>query len=427
MMLMVLAIIGTLDGQDSAAVTQAFSGRSAADYNRWLHRHASEYPGLQPIHVQIDSEAAGDSERYSYHASFLDDTGTVVRKRTFRGVRDESRAMIEAPGKFLYARKSDNGDVLFVSPETFVVTVYGQSGDSMFTSTDGDVEGDGGLYFRQYVDDEAYSYRDYFEVLGGKGQLLRKVTLGCTGEGVGLQTNHPFVYSRDTTYVMHAGSYASVIDKRGKVVWQMASDRLTAVAMSNDGRVVAVTTPESLVVRNLSSGQSLSVKFPEARLLDSARAAGGRVVPSGPFAMPLVAVSDDGGLVATFRPHNMGGTGVGLLDVYTSAGAPLHQSLWLAPGMPRAMGFVGDRVAIVGDAGMSADSPSGRAARPTRTAPAMQRWLVTTVDSDGGTASAEAVSERDAFAKFTRNSIAFYAEDWLSVYRVESGSAEQRR
>lgn len=427
MMLAALMLVGALAASDSVQVTRVFCGHGAAAYDRWLHRHVTEYPGLRPIHVQIDSEVAGDSNKYRYHVSFLDDAGEVIRSRTFKGERDRSIIAMEEPGKWLVARTSDNGDALFVSPKTDVVSVYGPSGDSMFTSTEGVVDGSGGLYFRQFVDDEAYVYRDYYEVLDRRGKKLSKIVLGCTGEDAGVQTNHPFVYSRHTTYVMQAGLFVSVIDRRGNVLWKTASGNLTAVAMAENGLVVAVVTPESLVVGNLLNGKNWIFRFPEARLLDSARAVGSRVAPHGPFAIPVAAVGGDGNLVAVFRNYNMGGTGAGMLDVFTRDGRAVCRDRYLTPGLTYVMGFAGGGIVFVGDARPVRDSLAETGAPRPRRPSNMVHWRITEASLSDGVSATDVTVERTAVPRLGLNAVAFYGKDSIYVYRIGTGSAKIRK
>ena len=426
--ILIAAVATAAVAADTASVKLVFSGHSAVEYNQWLHQHAAEYPGLQPIHVQIDSEVAGDSERYSYYVSFLDDTGVVIRSRTFTGTRDESRAMIEAYDKWLEARTSCDGNVLFLSPGTDVVTVYDRSGDSLFTSTEGLIDGAGELYFRQFVDDEGDAYRDYYDVLDGRGQVLSKIALGGTGEGEGLKTNHPFVYSRDTTYVMHAGSFVSVINKHGNVLWQTTPKYWTAVAISDDGRTVAVATPASLVTKHLDSGLTSTVEFPEGKILDSLWATGSHGVPSGGYyAPPKVALNGDGSRMAVFRPYNIWSpAGHGLLDVFEGDGTSVCRNVSLAPGMVRAMGFAGDRVVFVGDAVPARDSLAesftGRPRKPSN----MFRLLITEANLSDSVSATEVTVERSAVPTFASSAVAFHGKDSIYVYRIGTAPTQRK-
>jgi hypothetical protein len=427
MILATLALVGALIGSDSSAVAQVFRGHGAAGYDQWLHRHATEYPGLRPIHVQIDSEVAGDSNKYTYHVSFLDDTGAIVRKRTFRGMRDKSHVPMEEPGKWLYAWTSQDGEELFLNPAADTVTVYGPRGDSMFTSTEGSVNGSSGLFFRQFDDGEGTVYRDYYDVLDRQGLVVSKIALGSLGEGEGLKTNHPFAFSRDTTYVMHAGLFVSVIDKHGDVLWQTKPTNYTAVAISDDGHTAAVATPESLVIRHSDSGRTSAFEFPEGRILDSLRATGSRVVPRGPFAIPIAAVSSDGSKVAVFRQYNYGGIGNGVLDVFSCDGKPAYRDRYLTPGLTQRMGFAGGGVVFVGDARPVTDSIVSGDPKHPRKYSTMVRWLITKADPSDDVSVTEVTVERTAVPKLTPNSVAFYGRDSIYVYRIRSTPSEQRK
>jgi hypothetical protein len=426
MMLVAFTLVCALAASDSTLVTQVFRGHGAAAYDQWLHRHAADYPGLRPIHVQIDSEVAGDSERYTYYVSFLDDSGGVVRRRTIYGARGSLSA--EQGGDWFHARTSANGDALFVSPKAEVVSVYGPSGDSIFTSTEGVVDGSGDLYFRQFVDDEAYVYRDYYEVLDRRGRKLCEIPLGCTGEDAGLQTTYPFVHSRKATYVMQAGLFVSVIDRRGKILWRTAAGNLTAVAMAENGQVVAVATPESLVVGNLLSGKNCVFRFPEARLLDSARAVGSRVAPHGPLAIPAAAVSGDGSRVAVFwNTFNKRSTGAGTLDVFTREGKPVCLGRYLTPGLTDVMGFAGDGMVFVGAARPARESlAEARDHRPRRPSN-MVHWRITEASLSDSVSATELLVEHTAVPRLVSNAVAFYGRDSIYVYRVGPEPTKQRK
>jgi len=430
-MRLLLVLVAALAAAAAAAVPSSvklvFSGHSATEYNRWLHQHAGDSLGLRPIHVQIDSEAARDSGRYSYYVSFLDDTGAVTRERTFTGARGPLSA--EEGGKWFYARTSDNGDVLFVSQELGFTTVYNQTGDSMFTSTEGSVDGSGGLFFRQLVDGEGTVYRDYYDVLDRTGRVVSRIALGTMGEGEGLKTNYPFVHSRDTTYVMHAGLFVSVIDKHGNVLWQATPKYYAAVAISEDGKTAAVATPASLVVRRLDSERTFMVGFPEGKILDSLWAAGSHRAPSGGyFAHPEVAINGDGSRVAVFRRYNIwSSAGAALLDVYSGDGTPVCQGRRLTPGLIKVMGFAGDGMVFAGDAGPVRDSLAEPGTGHPRKPSKMVRWLITKADLSNSVSATEVTVERTAVPRLVSNAVVFYGKDSIYVYRIGAAPNKQRK
>ncbi len=142
-MLFALVLASALVGPESTATECVFSGHGAAAYDKWLAANAGEYSRLRPLSVQIDSEVAGDSGRYSYYVSFLNDTGAVVRQRAFSGVRETMSD--DGRWRWIKARVSDEGDELYVCPEVGITSIYGPSGDSLFTSSEGVVDGAAGL------------------------------------------------------------------------------------------------------------------------------------------------------------------------------------------------------------------------------------------------------------------------------------------
>ena len=417
-------VLLALVAADSLVLESGYEGCGAARYNRWLYEHVREYPQLKPVYVQIDSEVKGDSRAYAYYVSFLDDSGVVVKQRALAGRREPPL------GGSIYARRSADGAWLFVMlAGTGPTTVYDRRGDTAFVSAEGDISGGGGRFIRQFVDDEGVVDRGYFEMLDRHGSVIESIGGGTLGEGSLVRT-WPLAYSDDTAYALYSDPLVLVVDKKGRITWRAVAGYLASIALSASGRTVVFATPESAVIRDMKAGSNAVVKFADARILDSLRAAGSRATPPGYFAMPLVAVSRDGGAVAVLRRHNMGGTGgAGQLIAYSRDGSLRGQALALTPGFSTALGFVGDRVAIVADtfSGYGSPAPTATGQLRPQPPPKYHGRLVTLVGRDGEISSASVVSERDATPRFFDEGIAFYGDSLTTVYRVRTVTAEEKK
>jgi len=397
---------------DTTSVSLAFSGCGAAEYNRWLSQNGEEYPGLEPVRVQVDSEVAGDSNRYSYYVSFLDDTGSVVRQRTFTGVR-ESRAA-DGRWNWMRARRSDQGDVLFVCPEVGLTTVYGQSGDSAFTSTEGVIDGAAGLYFREFVDGDGTVYRNLIEVLDAHGRSSD--TLGELLE----PRIQAHAWSRDSVHALYASDSAGrvvVLNKSGEELWQyrLQSETDAHVAIAEDARFVAVATWDSLVVRNLRTGNTFACPLQE----------GGR----GKFVRPKVAISRDSRYVAVTRFHASAHDSV-LLDVFTSAGAAVCTSRALRTGMVMDAGFADDKVCLVTRALESPGTGVTRVLNAWLRRPSWKEpYRIVLVGLDGRMRTWDGIGPAHPHPPFklAGNALAFYGEESISVYRIAASRTENRR
>jgi len=103
--------------------------------------------------------------------------------------------------------------------------------------------------------------------------------------------------------------------------------------------------------------------------------------------------------------------------------------LALTPGFSTALGFVGDRVAIVADtfSGYGSPAPTATGQLRPQPPPKYHGRLVTLVGRDGEISSASVVSERDATPRFFDEGIAFYGDSLTTVYRVRTVTAEEKK
>jgi len=393
---------------DTTSVRLAFSGRGTSEYNKWLYENAKECPGLTPIYVRIDSEAAGGGNRHSYYVSFLNDTGAVARQSTFTGARDRRAA--GGRWRWMYARPSDEGDALFVCPQLGLTAVYTQSGDSAFTSTEGVIGGAGGLYFREFVGIGGGVYRNLVEVIDSRGRSSD--TIGEFLEPR-VQTH---VWSRNKVHALYVSDSTGrvvVLDKSGKTCWQyrLGSETDAHVAISEDARFVAVATWESLVVRDMKIGHTLS--RPLRR--------GGR----GRFVGPRVAVSRDSRYVAVARFHALAHDSI-LLDVYTTAGAAVCTSRALCTGLVMGVGLVEESVWMVARA---LENPGAGSGAPRRSKSWEEPCRIVVVGFNGQMRAWDGIGPSHLHPPFklAGNALAFYGKDSIWVYRIEPGTTEQRR
>lgn len=409
LLILVVAAAAIAVAADSASVTLAFSGHGASAYDKWLYQNAKEYPGLSPIYVQIDSEAKGAHRTYSYWVSFLDDSGAVVLKRTFTGVREPRP--VNGHVKSYYVYTPGSGDALFVSPEVGLTIAYNRSGDSVFTSTAGDIQGDGGLYLRQFLDEEGCVCKDAIEVLDTRGAVASTIR-GPVGPSV-----YAHVWSCDKVHALCISDTVGqimVMDKGGKTLWQGGLGSATAadVAISDDGRFVAAATWDSLIIRDIQAGKTVGRPLRKGGL--------------GKFLGPRVAISPDDRYVAVARFHALAHDSV-LLDVFTPDGAVACTTLALRTGMVMGVGFVEGNVWMVARA--LEYTEAGVLHMPRRTQSSDEPYRVVMVGLDGQTRTWDGVgpSHPHPPMKVAGNALVFYGRDSISVYRIEAGTTEERK
>ncbi len=394
---------------DTASVQLVFSGRGAAEYNKWLSRNAKEYSDLTPRYIQIDSGIEKDTS-YSYYVSFLNDRGDVIRRRTFSG--DREREAIDGYGKWLDAQTSDNGAALLVSPCYGQTTVYNRHGDSVFTATGGPLSGNGGFFFHVFCDDEADYYRDYIEVLDSQGRLLD--TFGGLAEP-GVQAD---VWSPNGTHVLYVPDTAGrvlVVDKKGRTLWQarLSSQTDADVAISEDARFVAVATWDSLIVRDVRAGRTFTRALYRGR--------------HGEYISPNVAVSADNRYIAVARSHASKHDSCAL-DIFSTAA--VCTSMVFHIGVVVDVGFVGDRLGIVALAPTEQDTGVPRVPPfPSRRPPSVEPHRIVVVGLDGHMQTWKGIGPSHPYSpsKLVGNALAFYGRDSIWVYRIETGTTGQRR
>jgi hypothetical protein len=338
--------------------------------------------------------------------SFLDDRGVVTRRRKFVGTREP------VPSGGIQAHVASDGAALFVSQwHSGPTTAYNRHGDSVFASAEGSLWGEGGLFFHTFYEDEGIFARDYIEVLDSRGRLLD--TIGGLLE--------PWVrthgWSWNKTHMLYVPDTAGriiVMDKRGKLLWQTRLPRETDadIAISNDARFVAAATWDSLAVRDMRVGRTLTRPLREGS--------------HGEYIAPNVAMSADNRYVAVTRVNRDANDSCAV-DVFALADAAVCTSMVLHTGFVVDVGFVGERLGMV--ALPPTEPGAGTHYVPRRRSSPEEPYRIVLVGLDGKMRAWDDIGSprlRPPF-KFTRSAVALYSADSTWVYRVETAAPEKKR